>query len=89
VRGREAVSWGLGHSIKIGQRGSEVVRAIRSRLDGGNQTEKTDVREVVSRSPGRTIKIGWGNQTGETRRARSGAAPLYGGEVAGVEAGAS
>jgi electron transfer flavoprotein alpha/beta subunit len=88
ARGREAVSWGPGRSIKIERRGSEGVqggsdgvRAVRSRSDGGNQTGKDErlrvalkggpgcqarVHEAVSRGPGRAIKIGRGNQTGET-----------------------
>jgi hypothetical protein len=45
------------------------------------------VREAVSRGPGRAIKMGRGKSDRGNRRARSGAAPLCGGEVAGVEAG--
>jgi hypothetical protein len=45
------------------------------------------LHEAVSRGPGHAIKIGRGeNQTGE-QTAAGGAAPLRGGEVAGVEAG--
>jgi hypothetical protein len=98
------VRGGPSRSIKIGRRGSEGVRAIRSRLDGGNQTGKDErlrvaltggpglqarVREAISRGPGRAIKIGRGKSDRGNRRARSGAAPLHGGEVTGVEAGAS
>jgi hypothetical protein len=45
--------------------------------------------EAVSCGPGHAIKIGRGKSDRGNRRARSGTAPLRGGEVAGVEAGAS
>jgi hypothetical protein len=84
--------------------GSEGVRAVRSRSDRGNQTEKDERlrvaltggpgrqacgREAVSRGPAVRSSSDGGNQTGGNKQARSGAAPLRDGEVAGVEAGAS
>jgi hypothetical protein len=45
--------------------------------------------EAVSRGPGHAIKIGRGKSDLGNRRARSGATPLRGGEVAEVKAGAS
>jgi hypothetical protein len=71
--------------------GSEGVRAVRSRSDGGGGSE--GVRVVRSESDGggsepfdlnRAEGMRPGKQT-----AAGGAAPLCGGEVAGVEAGAS
>jgi hypothetical protein len=47
------------------------------------------MREAVSHGPGSAIKIGRGKSDRGNRRARSGAAPLRGNEVTGVEAGAS
>jgi hypothetical protein len=47
MRGREAVSWGPGRSIKIRRRGVRGVRAVRSRSDEGNQTRERDMREAA------------------------------------------
>jgi hypothetical protein len=69
--------------VRGGPKGSEGVRAVRSRLDGENQTGKDErlrvvltggpgrqacVREAVSRGPGRAIKIGWGKSDRGNRR---------------------
>jgi hypothetical protein len=96
--GGETVSWGPDRSIKIEQRGSEGVQAIRSRSDRGYQTGKDErrrvaliggpgrqarVREAVSHGPGRVIKIGRGNRTGETDMRE--AAPLLSAAVRSPE----
>jgi hypothetical protein len=57
-------------------------------LTGGLERQAR-VRKAVSRGPDHAIKIGRGKSDRGNRRARSGAAPLRGGEVAGVEAGMS
>jgi hypothetical protein len=77
----KGVRGGPSHSIKIRHGGSEGVRAIRSRSDEGNQTRKDKRLRVMltggvrvsrararssTRGPSRSIKIGWGGQTGET-----------------------
>jgi hypothetical protein len=49
---------------------------------------KTRMREAVSRNLGRAIKIGRGRSSREGWLAAGNAAPLHGGEVAGVGAGA-
>jgi hypothetical protein len=64
------------------------VRAVRSRSDGGNQTEETDVREAVTAVRAVRSRSDGSTQTGK-QTAAGGAAPLCGGEVAGVEAGES
>jgi hypothetical protein len=55
----------------------------------GGPGHQARMHEAVSRGPGHAIKIGRGKSDRGNRRARSGAAPLCGGEVAGVEAGVS
>jgi hypothetical protein len=72
--------------VRACSRGSERVRAVRSRSDGGNQTRKDErlrvaltsgpghqarVRETVSRGPGRAIKIGRGKIGPGNRRLRA------------------
>jgi hypothetical protein len=83
--------------------GSEAVRAVRSRLDGGNQTEKDKrLRVTLTGGSGRQVRVREAvprfepfdqYRTGGVRSwkqtAAGGAAPLRGGEVAGVEAGTS
>jgi hypothetical protein len=65
-----------------------VVRDVRSEFDGGDHTREKQtaagsmVRAVRSESDG-------GHQARGKQTAAGGAAPLRGGEVAGVEAGAS
>jgi hypothetical protein len=52
------VRGGLSHSIKIGQGGSEGVRAIRSRSDGGNQTRKDErLRVTLTGGLGRQVRV--------------------------------
>jgi hypothetical protein len=75
-RGSEPFDQDRTEGVQGGPRGSKGIQAVRSRSDGGNQTEKDErlwvaltgglgcqarVREVVSRGPGRAIKIGRGN----------------------------
>jgi hypothetical protein len=89
ARGREAVP---------------VVRVVRSESDSGDQTRGDGrLREALTGGPGRQARMReavpavWavrsesdgGDQTGGKQTATGGAAPLRGGEVAGVEAGVS
>jgi hypothetical protein len=86
TRGETDGCRGPSRSIKIGRgevrgdpRGSEPFDQDQM---GGGLRGSEGVQAVRSRSDG-------GNQTGGNRRARSGVAPLRGGEVTGVEADAS
>jgi hypothetical protein len=100
--GERALTSGPGASVAEGK-GALTERAQRQRtwaLTGGQGCQGTQARSGILGSglfdqdrtkggPSRSIKIrrrksDWGN-----RCARSGAAPLYGSEVAGVVAGAS
>jgi hypothetical protein len=82
--------------------GSEGVRAVRSRSDGGNQTG-TDERLWVALTGGPGVKCACAKRYPRSKpfdlnraegirpgkqTAGGGAAPLHGGEVAGVEASA-
>jgi hypothetical protein len=83
--------------------GPRGVRAVRSRLDGGNQTGKDKRLQVtLTGGSGRQVRVREAIPAVRAVRSRSdrgvrpgkqttagGAAPLRGGEVAGVEAGAS
>jgi hypothetical protein len=89
--------------IKIGRRGAKGVRAVRSRSDGENQTgNEQRLRMALTGGPGRQARKAKRyprfepfdqDRTGGIRPGKQmavgGAAPLRGGEVAGVEAGAS
>jgi hypothetical protein len=70
-----------------------VVRAVRSESDGGDQTRgkqtAAGVREALSMVRVVRSKSDGGDQTRGKQTAAGGAAPLRGGEVVGVEAGAS
>jgi hypothetical protein len=79
VGGRALTSGPGGVSDRGGERADQAGLALE-----GKRTA-TGVRG----GPSRSIKIGQGKSDRGNRRARSGAAPLCGGEVAGVEAGAS
>jgi hypothetical protein len=80
------------------------VRAVRFESDGGDQTRGTDgrLRAALIGGPGRQARVrevvpvvramrsesDGGDQTGGKQTAAGAAAPLRGGEVAEVEAGA-
>jgi hypothetical protein len=87
--------------VRAGPRGSELFdqdrteenqtrkdERLRAALTGGPGRQAC-VREAVSHGPGHAIKVGRGKTDQGNKRARSGAAPLRGVEVAGVEASAS
>jgi hypothetical protein len=93
---------GLGRQVRV-REAVPAVRAIRSRSDGGNQTGKDKRRRVtLTGGLGRQVRVRKAVPVVRAVRSRSdggvrpgkqtavgGAAPLRGGEVAGVEAGAS